>query len=423
MAGAKSTSLVVTATLLIFATTIDGHSFLIHPEADWLDRKQPECRIGKPDGPQFDSFAPMNCPGPCGQTGLLQDRGWYFFSEDQGHTKLSRGQKMYMKWTRNNHFSGFVRFTLVPKSERMNKGVHDKFAFHYSCWEAGEVGCDANDECGTDEMRLRYQTEVEIPRIFPDGEYILGWSWYGGSKHIDGSDKAEYGDYYSCANVEIHGSINGNGAWQDDKGHESEYTPVFIPGMNDKGLTKCKSAVNRLGVCVTEPCYARYEASWMEPAGFENGSSPPPIKAADVLAITGGDSAYTPTTNDGEDGGGRSGFKIKRVELINTWDMSVVSSNLEHQIDVSSFKQYATLRAIVEPAQKVRVVEFVVSGKTTSANSAPFYIAGTNQNGKPIAWQKRGGFPMNQDFTLTVRALGYHGAVEETVLYPHFRSG
>lgn len=332
---------------------------------------------------------------------------------------------MFMKWTKNNHFSGFVRFTLVPKSERMNKGAHDKFAFHYACWEAGEVGCENGDECGTDESRLRYQTEVEIPRIFPDGEYILGWSWYGGSKYIDGSDKAEYGDYYSCANVQIHGSIDGNGAWQDDKSHESEYTPVFIPGMNDKSKTKCKSAVNKLGVCVTEPCYARYEASWMEPAGFENGNSPPPVKASDVLAITGGHSAYKPTTSNSHNGhndGGQSGFTIQRIELINTWDMSVVSSNMEHQIDVSGFREHATLRAIVEPAEKVRMVEFMVSGKTTQDSSAPFYIAG-EENGKPVPWERQGGFPLNTDFTLTVLAHGYHGAVEESVFYPHFRSG
>lgn len=196
------------AALLVLAASFytvirtDAHSFLIEPTADWTNNKQPECRVGKPDGPQFAHFDAMNCPGPCGDTGKRRN-GAEFFSTSKGHTKLSRGQKLYMKWTKNNHNNGFVRFTLVPVSQRMNKGVHDKFAFHYSCWEAGEIGCEHGDECGTDENRLRYQTEVEIPRIFPDGEYILGWSWYGGTMYRDGSEKAEFGDYWSCSNIQI----------------------------------------------------------------------------------------------------------------------------------------------------------------------------------------------------------------------------
>lgn len=127
-------------TVLAFTIFSVGHchSFLIYPEADWLNANQPECRIGKPEGPAFDDLAPLNCPGPCGATGPLSDRGnGVFFSETKGMTTVQRGQNVLMKWTRNNHFGGFSRFTLVPKSQRMVKHVHDRFAFHFSCWEAG----------------------------------------------------------------------------------------------------------------------------------------------------------------------------------------------------------------------------------------------------------------------------------------------
>lgn len=165
--------------LSVFLCTAHSHSYLISPEADWTNDGQPECRIGKPDDPGFESLTPLNCPGPCGEPGKRADRGGgEFFSLTKGMTTFQRGQKFFAKWTRNNHFGGFVRFTLVPKSKRMEKHVHEMFAFHYSCWQAGEVGCSGSHECGTDEAGLRYQTEVQIPAVFPDGEYILGWTWY-----------------------------------------------------------------------------------------------------------------------------------------------------------------------------------------------------------------------------------------------------
>lgn len=164
----------------VLISAVYSHSFLIVPEADWLNNDQPECRIGKPEDPGFENLEPLNCPGPCGVTGVRADRAnGEFFSESKGMTTLQRGQTMLMKWTRNNHFGGFVRFTLVPKSQRMEKHVHEMFAFHFSCWEAGEIGCDGSWDCGTDESGLRYETNVVIPPVFHDGEYILGWTWYG----------------------------------------------------------------------------------------------------------------------------------------------------------------------------------------------------------------------------------------------------
>ncbi len=187
----KIASGVVIATLCALCA---GHSFLIHPDPDWKEVRQPECRIGKPEGPEFENLEYMQCPGPCGEDGNR-------FGSDHGHTTLARGQRLYMKWTKNNHNSGFVRFTLVPKALRMNKAAHDMFAFRYSCWEAGEISCEPGTNCGTDETKKRFQTEVEIPRVFPNGEYVLGWTWYGGTqyRHLNGKEgpMSELGDYWS----------------------------------------------------------------------------------------------------------------------------------------------------------------------------------------------------------------------------------
>jgi hypothetical protein len=418
----------VAAVIVLSVSVADGHSYLVNPQADWTDVKQPECRVGKPEGPQFDYIQPMNCPGPCGDTGK-DSRGASFFSTEQGKTTLARGQKLYMKWTRNNHESGFVRFTLVPKSKRMDKGVHDMFAFHYACWEAGEIGCATPDECGTDQKGLRYQTEVEIPRVFPDGEYILGWSWYGGTQYKDGSQKAEFGDYWSCANVVVHGGIDGNGTWQDDKSNEAMYTPVFVPGMNDKSQTQCFSATNKLGMCATEPCYdrgtlQRYEGRMQVPAEFENGQSPPPVRAADILAITGGtgstaSTASTASTTSTGSGGGASA-SVPRFELVDVTSGQVINYDFSSQLDVTGVKESMSLRVVADPADNIKAVYFYVGDRQVQVEGvAPYYIAGDSNN-VPNPWRADNNPPLNVPFKLSAKVVRSDGTEATATVYPFF---
>lgn len=262
--------------LVFYSKESDCHSFLTNPPADWTNANRPECRVGGPD--DIPGLTPLNCPGPCG-TGNVEANGGVFFNPNSPSTTLRRGETVYMKWTRNNHQSGFVRFTLVPKSDRMSKGIHDKFAFQFACWEAGLTSCSPGESCGTDQEGKRFQTPVEIPRVFPDGEYVLGWSWYGGTRYRDGGPKAEYGDYYSCANIIIKGSMDANGRTTND-GPIDQFVPVFKSGLAD-GKSSCFSAVNQLGVCPSEPCYARYPGQDRVPAQFENGL-PPAILRNDI---------------------------------------------------------------------------------------------------------------------------------------------
>jgi hypothetical protein len=264
-------SLLLWSALVLHAS---AHSFLLAPKGDWTDYNQPECRMGGTNG-----YA-RNCWGPCGVDGN-------FFNPDQQPVTYSRGQYVNMQWAKNNHFSGFVRFTLVPKRSRMDFSKHEKFAFRYACWEAGKAPCGSGEFCGTDMEGFKYTANVQIPPVYPDGEYVLGWSWYGGSKFfpsnelkssygIDGESghRSEYGDYFSCANVRIQGGM----AVQD------EYKPIFETGQADRtgndGGT-CASAVNKLDKCKTEPCSAKYPVTNRVPAEFD-GRSPPPIKSSDL---------------------------------------------------------------------------------------------------------------------------------------------
>lgn len=225
------------------------------------------------------------------------------------------------------------------------------------------------------------------------------------------------------------GSIDRNGAWQDDKSHEAEYTPVFIPGMNDKSMKKCKSSVNRLGVCATEPCYGRYEGSFQVPAGFENGRTPAPVRASDVLEITGSESTLVNNhaSNNHVDESSNaivdnnSKMSIKRLELVDTSDMSVITSDFSKPLDVNRIRKHMTIRAIVEPIDGVRIVQFSAGDHKHTEGLSPYYIAGDSERGTN-AWAGKFGPPMNTDFTLRVTVTGKDGAVVEKKVYPHFLS-
>jgi hypothetical protein len=290
-------SFVGTCSVLLWAALLlraaSAHSFLLAPNPDWTVHDRPECRMGGTDGYTED------CGGPCGT-----DRN--FFNPDKQPVTFSRGQYVNMQWAKNNHFSGFVRFTLVPKNSRMDFSSHDQFAFRYACWEAGKTHCSSGEFCGTDMEGIKYTANVQIPPVYPDGEYVLGWSWYGGSKYFpseelqnnygissDPGHRSEYGDYFSCTNIRIQGGTP----------VQDQYKPIFETGQSDRtGDTggTCASAVNKLGMCAVEPCGPRYPVSNMVPEPFD-GKSPPAIKASD-LGYSGGNNDQGSSNTDQSNG-------------------------------------------------------------------------------------------------------------------------
>ena len=85
------------------------------------------------------------------------------------------------------HPGGFTRLTLVPKDAWTSREAHDKRAFWYSCWSAGREACTASNKdigtggrCYDDKDGSRFGTSMTIPRVVPDGDYVLGYAWFGG---------------------------------------------------------------------------------------------------------------------------------------------------------------------------------------------------------------------------------------------------
>lgn len=94
---------------------------------------------------------------------------------------------------------GFTRLTLVPKDQWTSAAAHSERAFWYSCWSAGREACPSGDKdkkgggrCYDDGDGSRFGTTMTIPRVVPDGEYVLGYAWYGGLG--DGFTESFFGD-------------------------------------------------------------------------------------------------------------------------------------------------------------------------------------------------------------------------------------
>jgi len=154
---------------------------------------------------------------------------------------------------------GFLRLTLVHPKDRYNHAAHARNSWRWSCWSAGEENCPnrSKKECGTDQAGRRYRQQVTIPPVFPDGRYILGFSWYGGT--------SLQGTYWSCADVRIQGGPL-----------QKSYQPQFVNHHNGS----CKNNANALGQCTREPCKRRVQ--WGPPKEFEHGRRPRALHSCSV---------------------------------------------------------------------------------------------------------------------------------------------
>lgn len=210
----------------------------------------------------------------------------------------SRGQQVTIKYQRNNHGpGGFIRLTLVPVDQMMDKDVHERNAFHYGCWGANPVVATARDRrrnaqgfsiAGADgklhHMPVSYYTaKVTIPTVVPDGVYALGWVWYGGlggtlyqNVPANPYPRGLFSDYWSCAFVRIEGGSP----------MEQVFQPVFKSGMEKWWGDACKSANDAPGVCTYEPCIVN--AKMQQPRPFKGGAKPKVLRPRDFLGTRSG---------------------------------------------------------------------------------------------------------------------------------------
>lgn len=144
---------------------VSGHTNLANPLGyNPIDCNPPECRGPVP---------------PAWPNGEHKARN----SPERPAAYWKRGGKVKIKWHRNNHGGGFVRFSLVPVSKMNDWEWHKITAFHYGCFEAYRYRCYGFAQCGSDNDGNGYYQEIEIPNVFPDGKYVFVMVWYGGVKY------------------------------------------------------------------------------------------------------------------------------------------------------------------------------------------------------------------------------------------------
>jgi hypothetical protein len=138
----------------------------------------------------------QTCPGPCNLDFTKYPGGANHPNSSNPAATYKRGQMVTIKYNRNNHPpGGFIRMTLVPVSKIMDKAEHAKGAFHFSCWGAGvtqatqaEITRDdkgfnivGNDGDQHSSPPAYYSSDIIIPDVVPDGDFVLGWVWFGGT--------------------------------------------------------------------------------------------------------------------------------------------------------------------------------------------------------------------------------------------------
>ncbi|KAI0563384.1 hypothetical protein FGB62_40g175 [Gracilaria domingensis] len=235
----------------------------------------------QPISPGYCSLEGDDCPGPCKLDGA---EGGYsnFDSPDNPAAVHWRGKRVGIKYQRNNHGpGGFIRITLVKPEDIMNKAVHERNAFHYSCW--GALPREARrDELSRDKFgfslvgndgekhrakKAYYVAFITIPDVVPDGDYVLGWVWYGGTRgdRIKNNRPVEpkpfglFADYWACSYIRIKGG--------DPLARF--YDPVFVNDMKQFSSDGCMAANDEPDTCTKEPC--EEAAFYRKPAPFKNG--------------------------------------------------------------------------------------------------------------------------------------------------------
>lgn len=187
-----------------------------------------------------------------------------------------------------------MRHTLVPVDEMMDKRAHERNAFHYSCFGAHPVQATKADSkedkwgysiAGNDGLKIApgyYETKVTMPRCVPDGDYVFGWVWYGGTGGSVSNteyteppfNKGYFTDYWSCSFVRVEGG--------DALG--SSCTPEFVNDMSKWSDEGCMSANDAPGVCRSEPCVVW--GDFQKPRPFKNGEVPAALTPDNFMPTT-----------------------------------------------------------------------------------------------------------------------------------------
>lgn len=238
--------------LILLLTRCNSHNWMIQP--------RPYNRMYK---------RTWNCEGIYCHTACQSKLSETFNSRERPDRVYRRGEKITIKWTRNNHRGGFFRISLVPVDQMYSRDWHSRMTIMHGCWETGKYNC-RSDDCGTDKGKIAYKRDIVLPDVFPDGDYVLGFVWYGGIYYT--REVGFFGDYYSCSHVRVSGGKRLSTA---------SYKPYFEAGKGEFVQDgRCQTSADAVGDCGNKGC-PRRKSFWAIPKMFR-GSPIKSLSAGDV---------------------------------------------------------------------------------------------------------------------------------------------
>lgn len=373
------TTLAAITLFLCLTIRIEGHSHLGNP----LPTRRLDCRAG--NGRHRDCYGPCPALDTYGEpTGISPSRPAEVWK---------RGEQRTISWHRNNHAngeSGFVRLTLVPVDQMMDKRAHEKFTFQVSCWASGLHQCYSRKEqvCGNDAEGKAYKAPITVPSAYPDGVYVFGWAWYGGG---DYRETSFFGDYYSCSFVRIQGGVSVS----------AQSRPVFLPGSNTKYNDACMSATDRVGVCSREPCHG-HQVRKMTPRNLPRFISSRDLGSQQqIYSIDQNNQRPQPNAETlNKPNTGRGSFRIEGLQIFDLVNNRIkVAKSTRVRVRTSKYKRGFTLGLKVSGS--VEYVKFDMPGLSHTEYKTPYVVNGDN-DGKLVALRCR----KNQNLRLTATVYG-----------------
>lgn len=270
-----------------------------------------------------------------------------------------------------------MRWTIVPIDKMWDKETHDQMAIDFGCWNVGRFKCNKFDfhrDCKYDRQNEAFSKMLYIPPIYPDGDYILGFTWFGG-----GQKYGHFGDYYDCSYIRIQGGDR----------IEPEHVPTFHAGGGSKWEDACESTVDDLGICWREPCVPIRKTYRMVPKKFKNGAKPPVVKSKWF---------------EGKMHKHETTITIKRLRLIDTKTDMIIDKDLD---DVIPLHRDDEISILAETTGDVQYVQWYTNGKQRGRDyQAPFTVAG-DFRGDFYPWMH----PLfNRRLRIAAKAVGWDGS-------------
>jgi len=208
---------------------------------------------------------------------------------------IARGSTISMKWPRNNHPGGFIRFAWAPTASSDTMSAFDNSVQSFQCFETGTPTCTPSDPTnpngGDTGGQFNCGGNVVVPGWVTDGAWTLQWAWFGGGYGL--------ADYYSCLDYTISG------------GPAATQGPITFTGgdyANPTNTNVCKwFNTDQLHVCLTETCTTNisstspfngppnYTVKNVAPTAITSGAGTP-ITSNAMTPIT--SNAVTPITSD-----------------------------------------------------------------------------------------------------------------------------